>query len=101
MLISEIVILCLKRKVLYEFPPKCFKTTERHSLTVLGSLFYYYYYYFFFITFTVLIKNNCLNKTKFSSGFAVFKHGKKNILSEYSVLVSQLVTFWSKKNISI
>ena len=24
--------------------------------------------------FTVLIKNNCLNKSKFSSGFATFKH---------------------------
>ena len=35
-LVSEIVILCLKRKVLYEFPQKCFKTTERHSLAVCG-----------------------------------------------------------------
>ena len=38
MLVSEIVILCLKRKVLYEFPQKCFKTTERHSLAVCGLL---------------------------------------------------------------
>ena len=38
MLISEIVILCLKRKVLYEFPQKCFKTTERHGLEVCRSL---------------------------------------------------------------
>ena len=28
----------LKRKVLYEFPPKFFKTTERQSLAVYGSL---------------------------------------------------------------
>ena len=28
----------LKRKVLYEFPPKCFKTKEWHSLAVYGSL---------------------------------------------------------------
>ena len=27
-----------KRKVLYEFFQKCFKTTERHSLAVCGSL---------------------------------------------------------------
>ena len=27
-------LLCLKRKVLYEFLQKCFKTTERHSLAV-------------------------------------------------------------------
>ena len=31
-------LLCQKRKVLYEFPTKCFKTTERHSLAVGGSL---------------------------------------------------------------
>ena len=37
-LISEIVILCPKRKVLYKFHQKCFKTTERLSLTVSGSL---------------------------------------------------------------
>ena len=32
---------------------------------------------------TVLIKNNCLNKSKFSSGFSTFKHCKENKLSEY------------------
>ena len=37
-LVSEIVILCLKRKVLYEFPQKCFKTTEIHSLAICGLL---------------------------------------------------------------
>ena len=37
-LVSDIVNFCLKRKVLYEYPPKCFKTTERHSLAVCGSL---------------------------------------------------------------
>ena len=31
-------ILCLKRKVLYEFPQKCFKTTERYSLEVCSLL---------------------------------------------------------------
>ena len=28
----------VKRKVLYEFPPKCLKTKERHSLTVCRSI---------------------------------------------------------------
>ena len=38
-LVSEIVtFLCLKRKFLYEFLQKSFKTTERHSLVVCGSL---------------------------------------------------------------
>ena len=37
-LVSEIVTFMSKRKVLYEFPQKCFKTTERHSLAVCGSI---------------------------------------------------------------
>ena len=38
-LLSDIVtFFLLKRKVLYEFPPKCFKTTERESLAVYGLL---------------------------------------------------------------
>ena len=36
--ISEIDSFMTKRKVLYEFPQKVFKTTERHSLEVCGSL---------------------------------------------------------------
>ena len=35
-----------------------------------------------FTPFTGLIKSICLNKSKYSSGFAPFKHGKKNKLSE-------------------
>ena len=33
--------------------------------------------------FNILIKNSCLNKSNFSSEFALFKHGKKNKFSEY------------------
>ena len=37
-IVSEVVTLCLKRTVLYQFLQKCFKTTERHSLAVCGLL---------------------------------------------------------------
>ena len=37
-LVSEIVILCLEIKVLYEFLQKCLKTTERHNFAVCGLL---------------------------------------------------------------
>ena len=33
--------------------------------------------------FTGLFKNSCLNKSKISYEFALFKHGKKNKHSEY------------------
>ena len=31
-------LLCLKRKLLSQFPQKCYKTTERHSLEVCSTL---------------------------------------------------------------
>ena len=37
-IVFEMSLLCLKRKVLYEFLQKCFKTTERHNLAVCASL---------------------------------------------------------------
>ena len=38
-LIFEIVSFMSKKKVLDKFPPKSFKTRERHSLAVYGSLY--------------------------------------------------------------
>ncbi len=90
-LVSE--ILCLKRKVLYEFPQKCFKTTERHSLAVCGPSCGEKQHLLIFIPFHGLIKNSCLNKSKFSSGFVPSKHGKKNKLSECFSARSEIVIF--------
>ena len=100
-LLSEIVILCLKRKVLYEFPQKSFKTTERHSLAVCGSICVEKHFLLIFSLVTGLIKNICLNKSKFSSGFAPFKHGKKNKFLSVSVLISEIATFLTKKRCSL
>ena len=66
------------------FSPKYIKTTERQSLAVCGSLCGEKTVFFKYLSpFTGLIKNYCLNKSKFSSEFAPFKHGKKNKLSVY------------------
>ena len=49
-----------------------------------------------FIPYYCFDKKNCLNKSKFSSGFAPFKHGnKKKTFLRFSVLVSEIVTFMS------
>ena len=72
-----------KRKIFYEFPQKCFKTTKRYSLAVCGSLCGKKPFMLIVSPFTGLIKNSCLNKSKFSTGFSPFKHGKKNTLTEY------------------
>ena len=65
-------------------PQKCFKTTEKPSLAGIWlTLWRKTIFVNILSPFTGLLKNNCLNKSKFSSGFAPFKHGKKNKLSEY------------------
>ena len=100
-LVSEIVTFMSKKKVLYEFPKKCLKTTERHSLPVCDSLYGEFFFFFFLFPFSGLIKNNCLNKANFSSGFVLLKIGPKNKFLSISELVSEIVTFMSKKKSSL
>ena len=56
MLVAVIVNFMFKKKILYEFPPKCFKTTERHSLAGCGSLCGETFFLLIFIPFFGLIK---------------------------------------------
>ena len=63
--------------------PENAKTTERHSLAVWGSVFGEKQFLLIFFPFYWFEKKKFLNKFKFSSGFAPFKHGKKNIFFEY------------------
>ena len=72
-----------KREVLCEFPPKCFKTTERHSLAVCGSLCGGKRFLLIFIPFYWFNQKHFFKLIQISSGFSPFKHGKKNRLSEY------------------
>ena len=51
--------------------------------------------------YTGLIKKSCLNKSKFSSGFFPFKHGKKNNVSEYFSVRFWERHFMSKKKSSL
>ena len=50
-----------------------------------------------FVRFFGFIKNSCLYKSKFFSGFAPFKHGKKRNFLSISVLISEIVTFNKKE----
>ena len=63
LLVSEIVTLCLKKKVLYEFPQNCFKTTERPSLAVCGSLCGEKDFLLIFVPFYWFDQKSCLNKS--------------------------------------
>ena len=62
----------LKKNSLW-ISPKYFKTTEKHSLSVCGSLWGEKRFLLIFAPFTYLFKNSCLNKFKFTSGFAPFQ----------------------------
>ena len=95
-------LLCLKRKVLYEFPQKCFKTTQRPSLSVCGSLFGEKMFLLIFIPFYWFDQKNCLNKSKFSSGFAPFQTWyEKYIFWVFQFSFFEIVTFLTKKRSSL
>ena len=73
-LISAIVTIMSKNKSSQWLPKKYFKTTERHSLAVCGSLWGEKQFLLILIPFYCFNQKNCLNKTKFFSGFATFKN---------------------------
>ena len=66
----------LKEKFSMNYRKKL-QNTERHSLAVCGSLCGEKQFMFIFIPFYRFVQKSCLNKSKFSTGFASFKHGKK------------------------
>ena len=101
-LVSEIVILCLKRKALNEFPQKCVKTTERHSLAVCGSLCGEKQFLLIFIPFYWFEQKKLFKQILIFLSICSFQtwSEKKKILS-ILVLVSEIVTFISKKKGSL
>ena len=50
------------------------QNASKYSLAVCGSLWGEKQFLLEFVPFTGLIKNSCLNKSKFYSGFTLFKH---------------------------
>ena len=77
-------LLCLKRTVFYEFLQKCFKTTERHSLAICGSLCGEKQFLLIFIRFDWFDPKHLLKQIQiFLMDLPLFKHGKKKKLSEY------------------
>ena len=95
-------LLCLKRKVLYEFLQKCFKTTERHSLAVCGLLCGEKQFLLIFIRFYWFDQKNLLKQIQIFLRICPFSNmvRKTNFLS-ISVLVSEIVIFMSKKKSSL
>ena len=76
-----------------------FQATERQCLAVCGSLCVEKEFVLIFIPFDRFVQKSCLNKSIFSSGFASFKHGKKNKLSEYFSARFWDRLFWLKRKV--
>ena len=87
-----------KKKVLYEFPQKCFKTTERHSLAVCLSLCGEKQFWLIFIPFNCFDQKHLFKQIQISLRIFPFSYvvRKKNWLS-ISVLFSAIVTFMLKE----
>ena len=75
---QRLPLIWLKRVVLCEFPQKCFKTTEKHSLAVCGSLWIEKQFLLIFDHFYWFVKKVVYTNPYFPQDFSLFKHVKKN-----------------------
>ena len=101
-LVSEIVNFMAKKKSLHEFLPKFFKTTERHSLAVCGSLCGEKQFLLISNLYYRFVKKKLFKQIQIFLRICSFSNTvrKTNWLS-ISVLVFAIVTFMSKKKSSL
>ena len=92
--------LCLKWKVLYEFPAKYFKTTQRHSFAVCGLLCGEKQFLLIFIRFYWFNQKKFLKQIQIFLRIYPFSNmvRKRNSLS-FSVLVSEIVILCLKRKV--
>ena len=82
-LVSAIVTFMSKKKVLKEFPHKCFKTTERHSLAICGSLCRDKRFLLIFILFYWFDQKQLFKQILTFLSIFPFQSWQENKLSEY------------------
>ncbi len=98
-LLTEIVnCLIKKREVFSEFTRKCFKTTEKHSLAVCGSLWGEKPFLLIIVPFYLFDQKHLLKEIQIFLRIWPFSNllKKTNFLS-ISVLLSEIVIFLTKK----
>ena len=85
MILSEIVsFLTKKREIISEFPLKCFKTTEKHSLALCGSFCGEKQFVLKIVPFFCFEqKHLCTPNPNFAQDFLLFKLVEKSNLSAY------------------
>ena len=101
-LLSEIVTFWTKKEVLCEFPRKSFKTTEKHSLAVCGSVWGEKHIFLIFVPFYWFDQKELFKYIQIFPRICPFSNmlRKTNFVS-ISVLLSEIVTFWTKNRSSL
>ena len=99
-LVSEVSLFWLKRKVHCDFSQKCFKITEKHSLAVYGSYWGEKQFLLIFVPFYWFDQKQLFQQ--FQIFFRIFPFSnllrKTNFLS-ISELLSKIVTLWRKREV--
>ena len=95
--LSERVPFCIKRKVLCEFLPKYFRTTEKHSLGVWDSLYGEKHFFLIFPPIYRFDQEQLFKQIQIFYRIYLFKHFEKKSSLNISVLLSEIVNFWTKK----
>ena len=99
-LVSEIDTLCLKRKVLYEFPQKCFKTTKRPSLAVCGLVYGEKQFLLIFIPFYWFDQKKLFKQIQiFHRINPIWKMVRKTNFCVFQCFFFEIVTFLTKKEV--
>ena len=87
----------LKREVLCEFLPKCFKTTEMNSLAVCSSLYGEKYFLLIFISFYWFDQKKLFKQIQIFLRIYPFQTCLEKQTLRISVLHSDIATFLNKK----
>ena len=100
-LVSEIATFMSKKKSSLWISTKMLQNNRTAKFRVCGSLCGEKHFLLKFIPLNWFDQNSSLNKSKFSSGFFPFKHGKKRKLSEYFSARLAIVILCLKENFSM
>ena len=91
----------LKREVLNEFPPKCFNTTEKHSLAVCDSIWGEKQFLLIFVPFYWFDQNNLFKQIQIFLRICIFLNmvRKKKSSEFYQYSFWEESVFWLKREV--
>ena len=88
---------CLKRIILYEFPPKCLKTTEKQCLAVCGSICGEKKFWLIFVNFYWFDQKHLLKQIQISLKICHFQTWLKKKSDYFSARFWDVISMSNKK----